>query len=131
MFLRMAGAENDVVVISDSEDSSAESEEFDDDETGPLILIVPYTQRFRIPVAVARMTGINETLKVKIANRQNVETKHDVRAEPNKNSIKYVVKGWAKWLKDNNIKEGDHCKFQYFPDIVVLFVTNVFASRNV
>ncbi|MFS7902074.1 hypothetical protein Hanom_Chr01g00007001 [Helianthus anomalus] len=74
----MAGAENDVVVISDSKDSSAESEEFDDDETGPLIFFVPYTKRFRIPVAVARMTGIDETLKVKIANRQNVETKHDV-----------------------------------------------------
>ncbi|MFS7998782.1 hypothetical protein Hanom_Chr12g01158011 [Helianthus anomalus] len=93
MFLRMDGAENDVVVISDSEDSSAESEEFDDDETGPLIFIVPYTKRFCIPVAVARITGIDETLKVKIANRQNVETKHDVRAEPNKNSIKCVVKG--------------------------------------
>ncbi|KAJ0820178.1 hypothetical protein HanPSC8_Chr16g0704761 [Helianthus annuus] len=44
--IRMAGAENDVVVISDSEDSSAESEEFDDDETGPLIFIVPYTKCF-------------------------------------------------------------------------------------
>ncbi|MFS7944651.1 putative transcription factor B3-Domain family [Helianthus anomalus] len=123
MFLRMAGAENDVVFISDSEDSSAESEEFDDDETSSLIFIVPYTKRFRIPVAVARMTGIDETLKVKIAYRQNVERKQDVRAETNKNSIKYVVKGWAKWLKDNNIKEGDHCKFQYFSDIGVLFLT--------
>ncbi|XP_035844805.1 uncharacterized protein LOC118491284 [Helianthus annuus] len=122
----MAGAENNVVVISDSEDSLAESDEFDDDETGPLLFIVPYTKRFRILVAVARITGIDETLKVKIANRQNVKTKHDVRAEPNKNSIKYVVKGWAKWLKDNNIKEGDHCKFQYFPDIGVLFLANVF-----
>ena len=81
----------------------------------------------RIPVGVARITGIDETLKVKIANRQNVETKHDVRAEPNKNSIKYVVKGWAKWLKDNNIKEGDHCKFQYFPQIGALFLANVFG----
>ncbi|KAM0055931.1 hypothetical protein Hdeb2414_s0006g00211911 [Helianthus debilis subsp. tardiflorus] len=69
MFLRMAGAENGVVVISDSEDSSVESEEFDDDESGPLIFIVPYTKRFRIPVAIARMKGIDETLKVKIANR--------------------------------------------------------------
>ncbi|MFS8004036.1 putative transcription factor B3-Domain family [Helianthus anomalus] len=80
----------------------------------------------RLPVEVARITGIDETLKVKIANRQNVETKHDVRPEPNKNSIKYVVKGWAKWLKYNNIQEGDHCKFQYFPGICVLFHAGVF-----
>ncbi|MFS7995753.1 putative transcription factor B3-Domain family [Helianthus anomalus] len=125
----MAGAENDVVVISDSEESLADSEEFDDDddETGRLIFIVPYTKCFRIPVEVARITGVDETLKVKIVNGQNVETKHDVRAEPNNTSIKYVVKGWAKWLKDNNIKEGDHCKFQYFPHIGVLFLANVFG----
>ncbi|MFS7999091.1 putative DNA-binding pseudobarrel domain superfamily [Helianthus anomalus] len=72
------------------------------------------------------MTGIDETLKVKIVNRQHVETKHDVRAEPNKSSIKYIVKGWMKWLKDNNIKKGDHFTFQYFPDIRALFLTDVF-----
>ncbi|MFS7902500.1 putative transcription factor B3-Domain family [Helianthus anomalus] len=125
MSRRMAGVENDVIVLSDSEDSSDDSEEFDDDDIGPLTFIVPYTKRFRIPVEVARITGIDETLKVRIANRQNVETKHDVRAETNKNSIKYVVKGWAKWLKDNNIQEGDHCKFQYFEDICVFFLAGV------
>ncbi|MFS7986826.1 hypothetical protein Hanom_Chr11g01014771 [Helianthus anomalus] len=104
MFLRMAGAENDVIVISDSEDSSAESEEFDDDETDPLIFFGPCTKRFA-----------------------TCGEKLDVRAEPNKNSIKYIVKGRAKWLKDKNIKKGDHCTFQYFQDIRALFLTVVFC----
>ena len=42
----MAGVENDVIVVSDSEDSSDDSEDFDDDDIGPLTFIVPYTKRF-------------------------------------------------------------------------------------
>ncbi|KAL8222748.1 hypothetical protein R6Q57_020147 [Mikania cordata] len=95
--------------VVDSDDNNAEA-----DEVHKIFTKIA-TSRFRLPIHVARIAGLDQNNEMRFVDLSGQESTVVVRSEMSGNYKRYTIHAafWKDFMKKNTIAQGDNCTFDY------------------